>query len=47
MGCSKSSSKKNIYNKKILPQETIKITNKQLKLIPNAIRERRTNKTHS
>ena len=47
MGCSKSSSKKNIYNKKILPQETIKITNKQLKLISKAIRERRTNKTHS
>ena len=47
MGCSKNSFKREDYTNKILPQETIKITNKQLKLIPKAIRERRTNKTHS
>ena len=45
MGCSKSSSKRKVYNKKILPQEARKITNEQLNLIPKAIRERRTNKT--
>ena len=44
---SKSSSKKEVYNNTILPQETRKITNKQPKLTPKATRERRTNKTQS
>ena len=42
MGCSKSSSKREVYSSTILPQETRKISKKQLKLIPKAIRERRT-----
>ena len=45
MECRKSNSKVKVYNKKILPQETGKNTNKQLNLIPTAIRERGRNKT--
>ena len=45
MGCSKSSSKREVYSNTILPQETRKISNKQPNLTPKAIRERRTNKT--
>ena len=45
MGCSKSSSKMEVYRNKILPQETSKISNKQPNLTPKAIRERRTKKT--
>ena len=41
MICSKSSSKREVYSNKFLPQETRKISNKQLNLIHNAIRERR------
>ena len=44
MGCSKSSSKREVYSNTILPQETRKISNKQANLIPKEIRERRTNK---
>ena len=44
MICSKSSSKREVYSNKFLPQETRKISNKQLNLIHNAIRERRTKK---
>ena len=44
MGCSKSYSKSEVYNNTILPQETRKISNKQPKLTPKAIRERRTKK---
>ena len=47
MGCSKSSSKTEIYSNTILPQETRKILNKQHNLTPKATRERRTNKTQS
>ena len=47
MGCSKSSSKREGYSSTILPQETRKISNKQPKLTPKAIRERRTKKTRS
>ena len=47
MGCSKSSSKMEVYSNTILPQETRKISNKQPKLIPKAIRERRTKKPQS
>ena len=45
MGCSKSSSKREVYSNTILPQETRKISNKQPNLTPKAIRERRTNET--
>ena len=41
MGCSKSSSKREVYSNTILPQETRKISNEQPNLIPKAIRERR------
>ena len=44
MGCSKSSSKKDVYSNTILPQETRKISNKQPNLTPEAIRERGTKK---
>ena len=42
MGCSKSSSKSEVYSNTILPQETRNISNKKPKLTPKAIRERRT-----
>ena len=42
MGCSKNISKREVYSNIILPQETRKISNKQPKLTPKAIRERRT-----
>ena len=44
MGCSKSSSKREVYSNTILPQETRKISNKQPNLTPKAVRERRTKK---
>ena len=44
MGCSKSSSKREVYNNTILPQETRKISNKQPILTPKATGERRTTK---
>ena len=34
MGCSKSSSKREVYSNTILPQETIKISNKEPNFIP-------------
>ena len=43
MGCSKNNFKREGYSNKILPQETIKISNKQSNLKPKEIRERRTN----
>ena len=42
MGCSKSSSKREVYSNIILPQETRKISNKQPNLTPKTIRKRRT-----
>ena len=42
MGCSKSSSKKEVYSNTSLPQETKKISNKQSNLTPRGTRERRT-----
>ena len=45
MGCSKISSKREVYSNTILPQETRKISNKQPNLTPKAIRERRTKKS--
>ena len=44
-GCSKSSSKKEVYSNKSLPQEIRKTSNKRPNLAPKAIRERRTGKT--
>ena len=44
MGCSKSSSKREVYSNTILPQETRKVPNKQPNLTPKATRERKTNK---
>ena len=41
MGCSKSSSKREVYTNTILPQETTNISNKQPNLTTKAIRERR------
>ena len=40
MGCDKSSSKKEVYSNKILPQQRRKITNEQSNLIPKTIREK-------
>ena len=37
MRCSQSSSKREVYNNIILPQETRKISNKQLNLTPKGI----------
>ena len=42
MGCSKSSFKREVYSNTVLPQETRNNSNKQSKLTPTAIRERRT-----
>ena len=45
MGCSKSSSKWEVFSNTVSPQETRNISNKQPNLTPKATRERRTNKT--
>ena len=42
MGCSKGSSKREVYSNTILPQETRKISNKQPNLTLIATKERRT-----
>ena len=42
MGCSKGSSKREVYSNKILLQETVIISNKQPNLTPKTARERRT-----
>ena len=42
MGCSKSSSKREVYSNTILPQDTRKVSTKQPNLTLKAIRERRT-----
>ena len=47
LGHSKSSSNREVYTNKIIPQETIKITNKQPNLITKETRERRTNEVKS
>ena len=41
MGCSKSSSKREVYGNTIPPQETRKTLNRQLNFIPNGTRKRR------
>ena len=40
MGCSKSSSKREVYSNAILPEETRNISNKQPYVTPKASRER-------
>ena len=45
MGCSKSSSKRQVYSNISLPKETRKISNKQSNLTPKGTRERKINKT--
>ena len=47
MGCSKSSSKREVLSYTSLPKETRKISNKQSKLTPKGTRERGTNKTQN
>ena len=47
MGCHKSSSKREVYSNRSLPQETRKFSNKQPNLTPKATRERRTKKPHN
>ena len=47
MGCSKSSSKREVYSNTNLPQETRKISNKQPNITPKGTRKRRTNKTQN
>ena len=44
MGCSKSSSKREVYSNSVSPQEIRKISNTQSNLTPKATRERRTTK---
>ena len=41
MGCSKSSSKREVYINRLLPQETRKISNKQPNLIPRSSRDKK------
>ena len=47
MGCSKSSSKREVYSNTILPQEARNISNKEPNLTPKTIRERRTKNPQS
>ena len=44
MGCSKSSSKGEVYSNTILPQETRKTSNRQTNFTPKTTGERKTNK---
>ena len=44
MGCSKSSSKREVYSNTILPQETRKTSNKQPNFTPKTTGKRRTKK---
>ena len=47
MGCSKSSSKREVYSDTSLPQKVRKISNKQPRLTPKGTRKTRTNITQS
>ena len=47
MGCSKSSSKTEVYSDTGLSQEAWKISNKQTNLLAKGIRKKRTNKAQS
>ena len=42
MGCNKSSSKRNVYSNRILPQETRKTSNRQPNFTPKTTGERKT-----
>ena len=44
MGCSKSTSKREVYSNKILPQETRKTSNRQPNFTPKTTGKRRTKK---
>ena len=44
MGCSKSSSKREVYSNTILPQETRKTSNRQPNFMPKTTGKRKTNK---
>ena len=44
MGCSKSSSKREVYSNTILPQETRKTSNRQPNFTPKTTGKRRTKK---
>ena len=44
MGCNKSSSKREVYNITILPQETRKASNRQPNFMPKAIGKRKRKK---
>ena len=44
MGCSKSNSKREVYNNIILPQETRKTSNRQPNFTPKTTGKRRTKK---
>ena len=46
-GCSKSSSKREVYSNTSLAQQIRKISDKQSNITPKGTRERRTNKTQS
>ena len=45
MGCSKSSSKRDVYSNTILPQDTRKTSNRQPNTTPRTTGKRRTKKT--
>ena len=45
MGCSKSSSKREVYSKTVLSQETRKTLNRQPKFTPKTTGKKRTKKT--
>ena len=47
MGCSKSTSKREVYSNKILPQETRKISNRQPNFTPKTTGKRRIKKHKS
>ena len=46
MGCSKSSSKREVYSNTILPQETRKTSNRQSYVTPKTTGKRRTKRKH-
>ena len=47
MGCSKSSSERDVYSNTILPQETRKALNRQPIFMPKTTGERRTTTAHT
>ena len=47
MGCSKSSSKREVYSNTILPQETRKVSNRQRNFTPKTMGKRTTTTTRT